>query len=311
MNLSAYPLATWQKCKRKAILERDYEVIRWHPKTLLESCFREGILKLSNGQDVIITSQQVVGRLMHEAAHSGMNAPDPYKLARDYCAILETTLEAASRLVLLKVSEGPTVELGDLEHCWKISAFIDESGMLHRWIMVDTWNEDALYENVHSWYTFGDCAANRTGMVLHVVEIGRQVKGHQHSDWCRSYKHPAIQNKYRFRKVDGSKLEQSWIPCWYQDSQRNEPKPWVDLMQEDKLTLFRHIEVKEPSDQHVAEFHREVEYEANLLTSAGSWQTLPRSRSACDVPYPCPWQSACFAPGPQVSIEDVGGYRKR
>ena len=312
MNLSAYQLSTFQRCKRRYAIERSYRTVRWHAKTLLERCLRDGIMRVSNGEDVIITSQEACARLLQEATHSGIESStnSPYTLVRDYCSIIQTVLEAISRMVLLTIKPGGVVALGDTEHHWQLSAFRDESGSLHRWVLVDKWNDDSMYKELQSWYCFGDCAAAQVGMTLHVIEIGRQTHGHQHTDWARSFKHPAIHNKYRFRKVDGDPLEKSWTPVWYQDSERNNAKAWVDLMDADKLKLIHHVEISEPSKGHIKEFYAEVEYEAEAMLSAGDWQSLPRSRPACNLPYTCPWQSACYTPAGLVDIDKLGGYSR-
>lgn len=309
MNLSAEILTTYQRCKRKRALEMAYRPVRWHPKTLFESVLRPAIGQLSNGADVIITRETACNRLMEEAAHSGLDTlKDPYTLAKDYCAIIGNLIEALYRMSLLVVKPGRVVPLGDTEHCWKISAFEDESGTLHRWVFVDKWDDDAMYRELHSWHCFGDCAAAQAEMTLHVIEIGQNRNGHQHCDWARAYKHPAIINKFRFRKVDGTRLESSWTPMWFQNSAANDPKVWVDLMEADKLDMFRHIPIKAPSDVHVKDFHKQVNAEVLGMMEMGKWSTVPMSRPACDMPYICPWQEVCFNPNPLVDVVSIGPY---
>lgn len=311
MNLSAETLTSFQRCKRKRALEMVYRPTRWHPKTLLESVLRPAIGQLSNGADVIITRETACNRLMEEAAHAGLDTlKDPYTLAKDYCAIIGNILEALSRMSLLVVKPGRTYQLGDTEHCWKVSAFEDELGTLHRWIFVDKWDEDAKYRELHSWHCFGDCAAAQAEMTLHVIEIGQNRGGHQHCDWARTYRHPAIFNKYRFRKLDGTRLESSWIPVWFQASEANDPKMWVDLLEADKLELFRHIPLTAPHDVHIKDFHKQVDAEAKAMLEMGEWVTVAMSRPACDMPYICPWQNLCYAPTGVIDLLSIGGYNK-
>lgn len=309
MNLSAPILTSIQRCKRLYALERDYRIMKWRPRALLDHILREAVFKLSNGQDVIITSKEACADLLTEAANPGMEtAHDPFTLARDYCAIIENVLEALSRLSLLVLSKPGYVPLGDTEHAWKLSAFTDESGLLHRWVFVEKWDEDTQYKEYHSWNCFGDCAAAQVGMCLHVVEIGRQSKSHQNSYWTRAYKHPAIHNHYRFRKVDGTPLDSSWIPVWYQDSDSNTPKGWVDLMEEDRLDLIHHIHIKEPTAENIKQFHADIEYEVNALTGK-MWRDYPISRPTCDLPL-CRWQGICYSQTKLVNVDSIGGYQK-
>ena len=311
MNLDANLLSTYQRCNRRHVLERDWRPIRWRPKSLLETALRSAILELSNGADVMITSQKAATKLLDECAHAGMDTPyDSYVLAKDYCAILYTVLEWLSRMTLLTIKPGGIVPLGETEHCWRLSAFQDESGILHRWTVVDKWDTDTQYRELHSWQCFGDCAAANSGMMLHVIEIGRVSNSHQHTDWARCYKHPAIHNHFRFRKVDGSKLEKSWIPVWFQGSDFNDPKVWVDLMLEDKLQPIHHIEINLPDKKYVRDFHAQVDFEAGRIRDLGAWDTVPLSRAACDVPYMCPWQYVCYAPPGVVNIDSIGGYAR-
>lgn len=205
MNLSAGSLSTWQICKRRYALETTHAPVRWRPKLLLESVLRPAILAISNGADVMITSKEAVTQLMEKCAREGLDTlKDPYTLARDFGAIIETVLESLSRITLLSIKPGGIVQLGETEHCWRLSSFVDESGLLHRWALVDKLDDDSKYRELQSWFCFGDCAAANVGMTLHLIEIGRQSRGHQVTDWCRSYKHPAIHNHYRFRKTDGT-----------------------------------------------------------------------------------------------------------
>jgi len=304
-------MTVFQRCKRSHALEREFRPIRWRPKALLESCLRPAVFDLSNGADVIITSQKACTKLLEEAAHSGLDTlQDSYTLARDYCSIIQTVTEALSRMTLLALKPGRVIPLGETEHCWRISAFEDQTGLLHRWILVDKWDTDTQYKELHSWHCFGDCAAAQVGMQLHVIEIGRQSNGHQHTDWARCYKHPAIHNKFRFRKVDGSKLEKSWIPVWYQNSDATDPKVWVDLMEEDRLTLIHHLDIREPLKDYVEQFHKDVDYEAERMKELGPWASVPMSRGACDIPYICPWQNVCYAPPGPVAVDSIGGYNR-
>lgn len=298
--LSAAKLSTLQRCPRQYALEREYRLARIRPKLLLEKLLRQAIFELSNGGDKTLITKEATTRYLETAARPGLDTPaDPYTLARDHCSIIQTVVEAVSRLVLLVVKPAPKAEN------WLLDSWIDELGTLHKWVVVDKWDEDTRWRELHSWDVFGDCAAVAAGMDLHVIEIGSQRRGHQHTPWCRTYKHPVIPNKMRFRKLDGTPLESSWTPVWYQNSDKNEPGIWVDLMEADRLELIHHVSIKEPSVFHVEGFHREIA----ALVEPGPWQSIMLSRPACDWPVVCPWQPVCY--GPQdPDVEALGGFVK-
>jgi len=305
MILTSHSLSSFQRCPRRYALEREFHVERWRPKVLLETLLRQGIFHLSNGGDVETLTEELCTRFLESAARPGLDiGGDPYCLARDMCAIISTVLEAVSRMVLLAVRPGQLVA-GNPD--WQVTAWRDESGLLHRWICAERWDEDTKYQQLHSWSVFGDCAAAQLGMTLHVIEIGRYSRGHQLSPWCRAYRHPAILGKYRFRKVDGTPLESSWIPVWFQDSDKNEASTWVDLMQADKLELIHHLNIREPLQEHVEQFRREIAVEARRIEALGTWRDEPMRRTSCDLPM-CPWQPVCY--GPPVDVESIGGFNR-
>lgn len=253
---------------------------------------RPAILALSNGEDVKAVTDEATTRYLEAAARPGIDClSDPFTLARDHCAVLSTVLEALSRLVLLSVKPGPLV--GD----WQVSAFVDETGLLHRWALVDKWDDDAKYRELHSWACYGDCAALGVGMDLHVIEIGQQRRGHQHTPWARAYKHPAIINRYKFQKVEGGALQGNWQPVWFQDSDKNDAKTWVSLMEADNVQLIHHLSIKEPRAEHVEQFCREIAAEAAAMARVQDWRAETMRRVSCDLPYVCPWQDACYGSG--------------
>jgi hypothetical protein len=307
MILTAALLTTWQRCERQYALEREYRVARSRPKQLFDRLLRDAVYKLSSGIAPATAASSAQAEFLEQAARPGIEVPgDPYTIARDYCAMFETILEAVSRLTLLKLKPGPQVVAG--EHEWHCAAFQDDSGLLHRWTTVDHWNDDSRWREIQGWHVFGDCAAAQQGMVLHVVEIGRQQRGHQHSAWCRAFAHPMMPTKHRFTKVDGKPLEASWPAVWYQNSSRNNGKAWVDLMEADRLQLIHHIDIREPEDRHIRQFHREVERESRGMAEAGPWQHQTMRRVSCNQPYVCPWQSVCYAQSSKVDPLAVGGY---
>lgn len=305
VRMNASVLTVLQRCPRRYRLESIWRVLRVRPKELFDELLRASVFAISNGADAGDVAEEACTRFLETAARPGLDiACDPYVLAHDYCAMLRTALETISRTVLLTLKRPKDLAT------WSLEAFQDDSGTLHRWTSVSKWDSDATYREVHGWRVFGDCAATGQAMVLHVVEIGRESRGHQLTPWCRIYKHPAIQNHHRFRKTDGTPLESSWKPVWFQNS-KFDAKSWVDQMQEDRVNLIHHQHIREPLPAHMEEFREELEAEtrrANALP--GDWQRIPRFRPACDLP-PCPWQPACFTAPGLVNVEAIGGFMKR
>lgn len=309
MLLDAEQLTTYQRCKRRYALEREYQVNRWRPKALYEKLLRDAIFRISNGWSAKDAANEAATQFLEFAARPGLDTlHDPYTLARDFCSILSTSIEAISRLVLLTVKPGPTIKIGD--HQWKTSAFIDELGVLHQWYAVERWDEDTKWQKLHSWEVFGDCAANASGMSLHIIEIGRSSKGHQHTPWARTFGHPAILGRHQFQHRDGSKLEGNWKPKWFQDSAKNEAKDWVDLMEGDGVSLVHHLDIREPDPAHVKIFRQDMDVEGHWLGQETPWEITTMHRPACDLP-PCPWQPVCYAPPGLVNIEGLGLYSRR
>lgn len=308
MLLNAELLTTLQRCERRVRLESTHKVLRVRPKELFDHLLSEGMFKLSNGAGAAEVAEDCCTAFLEAAADPGLAIlSDPYTLAMDYAAIFRTVFEAASREVLLALKPGGVITIG--EHAWGVQAYRDDSGLLHRWTSVERWDADAQYRALHSWFCFGDCAAAGQGMWLHVVEIGRHSKGHQLSPWCRCFKHPAIAKHYRFRHTDGSPLEGNWRAVYYQDSDQNEPKVWVDLMERDGVKPLQHLQVRDPHPEHVQQFRKDLPVLCRELSDLpAAWTDIPMRRTSCDIP-PCPWQLACYGT-PGVPLEAIGGFVK-
>ena len=63
-------------------------------------------------------------------------------------------------------------------------------------------------------------------------------------------------------------------------------------MEEDNLKLVHHISVKEPAQQHIDTFRAQL----RAPEPRNPFEIL-MERPACDTPYPCQFQSACYSPG--------------
>lgn len=307
MILSAPLLTTLQRCERRFRFESTHKVQRIRPKELFDRLLREAVFAISSGAKTHEVAESACTVFLETAARPGLDIlSNPYTLSQDYCAMLRTVIEHISREALLKLGRAGVVTVG--EHAWAIQSFRDESGLLHRWTSVEKWDADAQYRELHSWHVYGDCAASGQGMWLHVVEIGRHSKGHQLSPWCRCFKHPAIARHFRFRHLDGTPLEGAWKPVFYQDSDHQDAKVWVDLMQRDCVTALHHLQIRDPHPEHVQQFRNDLPKIVSQLQSVDQdWTAVPMRRTSCDIP-PCPFQPVCYAPPGPVNIEGIGGF---
>lgn len=291
MTLSAQQLNTFQHCRRATAIEREYRFNRHHPRTLFEEVFRSAIYKISNGADPTESANEAVAEFLAKASSPGLDVSfNPYTFAWDFCSILKTSLEAVSRLTLLRLHPPPLVK------GWQCSAYRDDSGLLHRWAAVSRWDQDTQYRQFHSWEVFGDCAATEVGMMLHVVEIGRQAGHRQATPWARAYRHPTVAGRYRFQKENGQPLEGDWRPVWFQDSKENEARVWVDLMEKDRVQLIHHVDIREPKPEHVEQFWREAADEGTAIQALRHWTRVPMQRRSCDIPGECQYQGICYQP---------------
>jgi len=305
--MTSTSLARFQACPRRFALEQQYRYLRRRPKQVLDEVLVDAIYNISNGGDPDAEADEATSKLVELAARPGFDfLGDPYTLAQDLCAIIRNVCEMLSRTVMLSLRKRGTIQVGDTP--WTFTSFVDDSGTLQRWMTVDKWTEDAKYRAIHSWQVFGDCAAAEQGMQLHVIEIGQHRKGHQHTDWCRAYRHPMIPTKFRFRKLDGTKLETTWKPVWFQSSPKNNAKTWVDLMQADNLNPIVHLDIAPPDRKTIDNFKRDIQMEYRKMQEISDWRTIPMHRSACDVPFICPWQNVCY--GQSDNPEAYGGYVK-
>jgi hypothetical protein len=329
MILDAYSLDTFQRCPRRWLLERSWRVIRWRPKSLFDSCLRQGIFQISNGSDPAAEIQRARTRFLSTAANPGLDlseGADSWVVANDYAGMLSTVLTAVARTVLLTVQQLPPIRVteSDASSQWSPLSWSDESGTLHRWITVDAYDSAILSREAHSWSVFGDIVTLDAPLTLHVISIGQQRNGRRHSPWARAYKHPVIAHRYKFQRKNsrghGTSLSEQWIPIWYADQPNPDPVTWVDLMDSDGITptLLHHIPIAQPSE----EVRRDTLDQLNSLATRMSrlvsehpgpsdFVQEPMSRSACDSLVPCPHQELCYRERPGEGIAALGLHQRR
>ncbi len=294
--MNASILTSFQRCPRIQKLQDAKTPRRWRPRELAEIHIRSGILALSAGAKLSKVSKDIVASFLEQCATPGLDVDcDPFTLAQDWIAILANILEYVPRGTLPKLKLGPAVILpGGFR--WEVKAFADETGHLHRWVLVDRLDDDSMTREFHSWHVDGDRCAAKMPLTLHVIEIGRNSGNHQSTPWCRIFKHPEVINRFAFQQKDGTPLQGNWKPSWFQDSDRNKSGDWVDLMIRDNVKLIRDIQVKQPTTENVAEFVRQVTIEHKRFDSMQhqTWRELPMFRPACDLP-PCCYRTTCFS----------------
>lgn len=302
--LNGHMIQQWQRGRRLFAIEHKYRYLKWHPTALFSAMMRRAVYQLSNGGDVVKVTSAAIADFLAAAKYPGMDTiagTDTYKLAMDLCATMRSVLEYISRLTLLTLHHHAPVMTP--EYRWGFLSYPDDSGVLHKWQFVDRIDQDALYRVMHSWAVMGDLVFGRVPMVVHFVAIGQTRDSRRQSPWCKAYSSPAVAGVVRFQKRSGTPLEGAWKPVYLADDPRPDARAWVDKMLADNVTepLVRHIDVKQPTDKHVREFMRDLDYEhtqmllANVLDPTFDPMTLPMCRSACDTPYPCPHQFVCYS----------------
>lgn len=296
MTLTGSRLSSFQRCPRIVKHADATTPRRWRPRELAEIHFRKAVLAVSQGAEVSKVTADIQASFLECCATPGLDVEcSPFVLAKDWCSILGNVLETVSRGTLPKLKPGPSIILST-SITWECKSFQDEQGLLHLWALVDKHDSDSLTRLLHSWQLDGDRCAAQVPMTLHIVETGRLSGNHQSSPWCKIYKHPQVIGRFAFQQQDGTPLEGGWKPMYFQDSDKNKPSTWVDLMERDKVKLIHHIAVKQPTAEQCVEFSRQVHIEAERMESVEStpWRELPMFRPACDVPGRCPYINQCF-----------------
>jgi hypothetical protein len=293
--LDAQSFTTFQRCKRWYVFREQYLPERWHPKVLFDSCLREAIFLLSNGEDPKAAANTAKARYMSTAADRGLDVigMNPYRVAQDYTAMLDTIIRglAKTELMCVRVDSGSPVS-------WSLSSWTDDTGTLHRWVTLAKWDEDAMAREAHSWATVGDMAVADAPMVLHAIEIGYQKNGRHGAAWSRAFKHPSLHNlKPHFRRRDGKNF-QGWDPIYLADDSRTDVDAWVNQAWEEGALepLIHDIRWKMLSPENRANTLVQIEQVTEEIKSLDGkdWQDVPMSRPACDGFIPCAYIPVCY-----------------
>jgi hypothetical protein len=291
LTINANDLTTFQRCRRRYLIERGWRVLRWRPRALFAYSIRRAVLQLSQGSDPADAIALARAKFMEQAADPGLDVPrgrDTYVLASDFCAMIGTVLLAVSRTGLPRLHQARPVALSP-ELTWEFSSLCDDAGALHRWVIADSWDADAISRELHSWHTIGDMAAGDAPLTLHVIVAGQSREGRLQSPWCRAYAHPAIAGRIRFQShlADGRHGRLSgdqWRPTWLSDLPLS-PVEWLQKMDADRVTEGLLIEgsVKQPGAMQQARILSDILQEGQHIASCGA-----RGRR-CATPNPQQW----------------------
>lgn len=311
---TGHSISQFQRCKRISAIEQTHRVTQWHASILLSTCLRWAIFKMSEGDDPNKVSKDAVLYFLAAAKKPGLDVMgiDTYTYAMDHVATLRNVLEHLSRVTLLELHHIPDHKISE-DVSWRFMSSKDQSGVLHRWHVVDYIPKD-ITEELHGWEVYGDMAAADAPMVLHLIAVGRREGSHLVSPWTRTYAHPVVANTFKFNKVSGAGLRgKGWKPIYFSANSASTPKAWVDWMERDNAIepLILHANLKELSSRHIMAFEHQVcleSIELDKALSVGDPRALPMSRYACDKPYVCPHQGYCYTD--DITLDDVGVYTK-
>jgi hypothetical protein len=300
MILSARSLSSLQSCPRRFLLESKYDILKWRPKALLDASLRKGILDISQGKPVAEVAGNAVADFLQAAANPGLDLPrgtDPYKVAVDHCAMMETVLRSAAHWRLPRLAECPPLRVNASETEWQLSSFQAPDESLHRFVTMDRWDEAAMARERHGWAAAGDTAATGRGMTVHAVEIGQRRAGRQSSPWCRAWRHPAMPNlKLRFANKDGSKPK-GWEAIYLADHRDLDRDAWVRQMEGEGIMpgLVHEMAIPRPTEKDRAATLWGIMQEARRagVLLSEHWAELPLHRASCDGMVPCPFIPAC------------------
>jgi hypothetical protein len=315
--LSAFSLTSLQSCPRKFLLEADLSPIRIRPKALFDKTLRAALVVLSHGTLAKDCAADARATFLEACANPGMDLPrgsDSYRIALDYCAMLDTILRSAAKWKLPPLAPSPPVRLSGAAD-WQPEAFLSPDGTLHRFITVDGWSDADLSRELHGWGVVGDLCILNLPLTIHVVDIGRMRNGRRASPWARAWRHPTMPNlRMRFAKKDGGDFK-GWTAYYLADHRDESPEDWVAQMEKEGAAqgAVRALRVEQPDAATLADTLGQLRVEAArasvLLSERAStpWAALPMSRSSCDLPFPCIWQHACYQPA--TPPQNTGLYR--
>ena len=120
--LDARSLTLAQRCPRRYALEAAEPHGRWNARSLFDANLRAAVRDLGAGLSAPDAAREACTRFRQAATNPGLEAADPWALTQDYCAALETSLEAAGRTRVPSLGTlAPVVLSGNVS--WAVRAF--------------------------------------------------------------------------------------------------------------------------------------------------------------------------------------------
>jgi hypothetical protein len=313
-TVDAASLTDFQACKRRFILNSEWRLARWRPKLLFDVLLRRGILQLTKQVEVEKVAADAKAVFLERATNPGLDiiGRDPYQASKGWVSLLESVLHGISRTVLPVLHDPPVAKLTSTID-WRFLSWADDSGTLHRWVTVESWDEDAISRELHSWRTFGDLVMSGCPMVLHAIVLGQNRNGRFLSPWTRTYVHPAMPAlRWRWTKPEDT----SWKPVQLLDQNRLDVSEWIDqawsqgaiqpLLQDQQVELPAESVCRDTKYQ----MSREASDMAKLIEERTSYLAEPMSRGSCDIYVPCSFQPVCHSSEP-VDLVQIGLYVNR
>jgi len=313
-QVDAASLIDFQSCHRRFILNHEWRLARFRPKTLFDLLLRRGILQLTKQVNVGEVAADAKAVFLERAADPGLDVigRNPYQMSKGWTSLLESVLHGIARTVLPVLHDPPVAKLTSTID-WRFLSWADDTGTLHRWVTCESWDEDTLSRELHSWRTFGDLVMSGCPMVLHAIVLGQNRNGRFLSPWTRTYVHPAMPSlRWRWTKPEDT----SWKPLQLVEQSRMDVSEWVDaawsqgaiqpLMVDQQVELPTESVVRDTKYQ----IAREASEMAQLIEERRAYTMEPMSRGACDLYSPCHFQSVCHSPEP-VDLVQIGLYVNR
>jgi len=313
-TVDAASLTDKQTCIRRFLLNSEWRLARWRPKLLFDVLLRRGILELTKQKDVAIVAADAKAVFLQRAADPGLDiiGKDPYQASKGWTSLLESVLHGVAKTVLPVLHDPDPARLTS-EIDWKFLSWADDSGTLHRWVTVESWDDDTISRELHSWRTFGDLVMSGCPLVLHAIVLGQNRNARFLSPWTRAYVHPSIPNvHWKWVKPEDT----TWKPVQLLDQNKLDVDEWIDeawkqgaiqpLLQDQQVELPPENVVRDTKYQLI----REASDMMRLIEERRPYIAEPMSRGACDLYVPCVFQNVCHSPEP-VDLTQLSLYVPR
>jgi len=308
--LSAYDLDCFDRCEKRFAFEKDWVPQIISPISLLYRSLEAALSSTNPEETAKSTALKIAGKMDLKTT-----ALEPYAVATHVgwlAGILATFLRAKLGILM---PAPVTMSSNGIE--WQPMTFEDSSGLRHRFVLVDHWDDDRLTSEAHSWLTIGELAASGRPLTLHALVIGASRQGRRHSPWTKGYLHPANRQLRFGRRRKGGKqsgLSGEWVETWRESYPQCSTQEWLRVMQEDgvlsELVVSRPVKMNSTDIRLLAAQSEMAVIRASMESADVS---APMRRSSCDEVGrgPCPFQPICYSPVATSPAELPHLYRNR